>query len=184
LDRAKSVGDFLASHWYRIAKGEMRIGGMGKKGQVGNIDSLNRRTEVVFCYESESIQTAEKVLPKDVDTVFSLNNIYFVENSPVLTGSSILALPSIVRELGKYKSRTMMIMGNCNSNSPILKDNDPLFKLSVERAKVIYELLVEAGFNPGKMSYEGLGNSKPRNSDPTTPEQMRANMRVEIAIYK
>ena len=60
---------------------------------------------------------------------------------------------------------------------------DPLFILSVRRAKFIYEYLVDAGFDPAKLTYKGMGNATPINPHPITKEEMYANMRVEIKVY-
>jgi flagellar motor protein MotB len=53
----------------------------------------------------------------------------------------------------------------------------------VNRAKFIYDYLVNAGFDPYRLTYKGMGNATPVNPYPTTKEEMNANMRVEIKVY-
>ena len=78
----------------------------------------------------------------------------------------------------------MEIDGYCNSLSPLHGQNDPLFILSVQRAKFVYDYLVEAGFDSTRLSYKGMGNATPVNPNPVTKEEMDANMRVEIKVYQ
>jgi flagellar motor protein MotB len=77
----------------------------------------------------------------------------------------------------------MEIDGFCNSLSPLRGPTDPLFILSVNRAKFMYDYLIEAGFDPARLTYKGMGNASPINPDPTTRAEMDANMRVEIKIF-
>jgi outer membrane protein OmpA-like peptidoglycan-associated protein len=117
------------------------------------------------------------------DTVITLKNIYFIEDKPILTGSSRFVLPGYVNLLKRYKGRFLEIDGFCNSPTPIYGPDDPLFILSVKRAKFIYDTLIDEGFDPDKLSYKGMGNSSPANPDAVTLDQKRANMRVEIKVY-
>lgn len=75
------------------------------------------------------------------------------------------------------------IIGHVNYQSKrdpaYLKD---LYELSTNRAKVIYELLLEKGIRAERMSYRGVGNSEPVFRDPKNEEEKRKNMRVEIII--
>lgn len=117
------------------------------------------------------------------DTVITLKNIYFIEDKPILSESSRFVLPGYVNLLKRYKGRLLEIDGYCNSPTPIYGPDDPLFILSVKRAKFIYDTLVEEGFDPNKLSYKGMGNASPANPDAVTIDQKRANMRVEIKVY-
>jgi outer membrane protein OmpA-like peptidoglycan-associated protein len=222
VKRARSVENFIKSNVLLPSTVTYRLGGMGKEQPVSNIDSLNRRTAIIFTYtvggrnknpvavkdsgmtsvklqcidspligqrlQGESAPPAapmhHETIEYEIDTVMTLTYIYFVEERPWLTPSSIMAMPSVIRNLNKYKSSILEIDGYCNSLEPNLSESDPLFKLSVARAKVICEYLVDAGFDPNKMTYKGLGNSVLKISHPATDDEARENMRVEIKIYK
>ena len=118
------------------------------------------------------------------DTVISLTNINFIEDTPNLTESSRMALPSFIRILKKYRADLLEIDGYCNSSTPIKSTSDPLFQLSVRRARLIFDNLVDEGFDSTKVFYKGMGNASPLSANPTTTEEARANMRVEIRVYK
>jgi outer membrane protein OmpA-like peptidoglycan-associated protein len=94
-----------------------------------------------------------------------------------------MILPGYVTQLQQYKDRHLEIDGYVNSVVPLNGPTDPLFILSVKRAKYIYDYLVDAGFDPGKLTYKGMGNTSPVNPDPANREEMNANMRVEIKVY-
>jgi flagellar motor protein MotB len=47
----------------------------------------------------------------------------------------------------------------------------------------MYDYLVEAGFDPSRLTYKGMGNASPINPEPVTRQQMDANMRVEIKVF-
>lgn len=115
--------------------------------------------------------------------VISLQEINFVLDTPIPTAATQTRLPGYVRLLQKYKDRRLEIDGYVNSFVPLRGPKDPLFILSVNRAKYIYDLLIDAGFDPNKLTYKGMGNASPINPDPTTREEMNANMRVEIKVY-
>jgi outer membrane protein OmpA-like peptidoglycan-associated protein len=115
--------------------------------------------------------------------VLALRRINFIVDTPVPTDSTRRILPEFIRELRQFKDHHLEIDGYVNSIVPLHGPDDPLFKLSVNRAKFIYDCLVEAGFDPGKLTYKGMGNASPINPHPTTKQEMNANMRVEIRVY-
>jgi outer membrane protein OmpA-like peptidoglycan-associated protein len=199
---SRKRADFVSRYLNSLASPVSRIDARGKTEPVSDIDSLNRRVVVVFSYrvadmavvkasadtgkatndmpDARSIVNIKPVL----DTIVTLANIFFVGNSPELTPSSRMALPSTISSLRTYIHRTIRILGNCNSPGPILKKDHPLYVLSVKRAKVIYEYLIKEGFDPQKLSFVGLGNTAMKNPHPTTRAQMEENMRVDVEVYK
>jgi outer membrane protein OmpA-like peptidoglycan-associated protein len=127
-----------------------------------------------------SDSTADSARPA---AVLALHRINFIVDTPVPTDSTRSILPQFVTELGQFKDRRLEIDGFVNSVVPLRGTKDPLFILSVRRAKFIYDYLVNAGFDPARLSYKGMGNASPINPTPTTREEMDANMRVEIKVY-
>jgi outer membrane protein OmpA-like peptidoglycan-associated protein len=211
LIRARHIAAWFnegSTHDARHA-GRIRVQAMGKQRPVSTIDSLNRRVEIKFYYRFAPKDGAkdgakEKAIAKNpdgdavglgdssaavvrggvIDTVVTLVNIFFVQNSPELTSSSRMAMPSVINSLKRYKDRNLRILGNCNSPGAVLESYDPLFILSVNRARVVYEYLIREGFDAQKLSYKGLGNSVMKNPHPYTREQMEENMRVDVEVYK
>jgi outer membrane protein OmpA-like peptidoglycan-associated protein len=124
--------------------------------------------------------TADSAQPS---VVLALRRINFIVDTPVPTDSTRSILPEFIAELKQFKDHRLEIDGYVNSVVPLRGRNDPLYKLSVNRAKFIYNCLVAAGFDSTKLTYKGLGNSSPINPHPVTKEEMNANMRVEIKVY-
>jgi outer membrane protein OmpA-like peptidoglycan-associated protein len=211
LMRARYIASWfggMAKHNASFAV-KIRVRGMGKQRPVSTIDSMNRRAEVTLYYrnderspagdagrpdgnakrpDSHEFRSADTSLAgapgSVIDTVMTLVNIFFVQNSPELTASSRMAMPSVINSLKRYKDRNLRILGNCNSPGAVLESYDPLFILSVNRARVIYEYLIREGFDARKMAYKGLGNSVMKNPHPYTREQMEENMRVDVEVFK
>ncbi|HXB92082.1 MAG TPA: OmpA family protein [Puia sp.] len=118
------------------------------------------------------------------DTSLTLVDINFIDNTATLSEAARFILPIYLDYLMTLKSRYLEIDGYCNAPPPLLPSSDPLFKLSVQRAKFIYECLKEKGFDPTHLSYKGFGNANPRHEHPYTAEQMRENMRVEVRVFR
>lgn len=54
-------------------------------------------------------------------------------------------------------------------------------RLSLERAKAVYDIFIRSGIPPEKMSYEGLSSKHPASTN-KTKEGRAKNRRVEILI--
>ena len=57
-------------------------------------------------------------------------------------------------------------------------------QLSLDRARVVYEMLVERGLPAEKMIFKGYGNTEMIYPDAVTDEEKRKNMRVEILVLR
>jgi len=150
-------------------------------------DSDNRRAEIVIHYHLVPPHPMATAVAQHRDStqptaVISLP-INFIVDTPVPTDATRNILPGYVERLRQYASKRMEIDGFCNSLVPLSGPDDPLFKLSVKRAKFMYDYLIDAGFDPAKLTYKGMGNASPVNPDPTTRAEMDANMRVEIKVF-
>jgi outer membrane protein OmpA-like peptidoglycan-associated protein len=162
----------------------------GKANPLPGADSLSRRVELFVYYkDTPAIAQAPPVdTPKarpegEPDTTFGLDNINFVANTPILTDAAREALPASVAFLKNFADRYLEIDGYCNSPGAPLPPKDPLFILSVKRAKFIYDYLIQQGFDATHLRYKGLGNASPVVAHPTTREESDENMRVEIRVF-
>ena len=124
--------------------------------------------------------TADSTRPK---AILALHHINFIVDTPIPTDATRHILPQFITELERFKDHHLEIDGYVNSLSPMRGPKDPLFILSVRRAKFIYDYLIDAGFDPARLSYKGMGNATPVNPHPVTKADMDANMRVEIKVY-
>jgi outer membrane protein OmpA-like peptidoglycan-associated protein len=170
----------------------IRLEGRGKSEPLPGDDSLSRRAIVIVYYHDKPAPPIARVdtpppplvhAPGEPDTTFSLNNINFIANTPVLTDAARDAMPATIDNLRTFSDRYLEIDGFCNAPGPPLPPHDPLFKLSVERAKYIYDLLIQHGFDSTRLRYKGLGNTRAVNAHPTTAAEMDQNMRVEIKVF-
>ena len=168
----------------------IRLEARGKTNPLPGDDSLSRRVEIVVFYkEAPPITQAPppdtpKARPDDEpDTTFGLDNINFIANTPILTDAARKALPRSVAILRTFSDHYLEIDGYCNSPGAPLEPKDPLFILSVNRAKFIYDYLIQQGFDSTHLRYKGLGNASPVIAHPTTREESDKNMRVEVRVF-
>ena len=200
LRRAKATANYIHHLPGDISPPTTYINVFGETDPIAGSDSLSRRVVVIYRYGPKVISTdcifhatkmkkpaaaASEPTPSapQPDTIITLTNINFIEDSPNLTEASIMLIPEYVRMLQRYKADSLEIDGYCHSLTPITNPNDPLFQLSVKRAKFIFDYLVDEGFDRTKLSYKGMGNATPKNEHPVTAEEARANMRVEIRVF-
>jgi outer membrane protein OmpA-like peptidoglycan-associated protein len=165
----------------------------GESNPLPGDDSLSRRVEVIVYYQLPEAPVIVKTQPLDTprarpddepDTTFGLDNINFIANTPILTDAARYALPHSVAYLKNFTNQYLEIDGFCNQPGPPLKPKDPLFILSVKRAKFIYDYLIGQGFDSTHLQYKGMGNATPVNAHPTTAAEMDQNMRVEIRVFR
>ena len=188
LRRARAVQTALQQSL--AMKTPLRIEARGETDPLPGDDSLSRRVLVIVHYHVNDTPVVAATPPPpahregDPDTVIPLDNIRFVANTPVLTEEARSVLPRITPQLKKFSDRYLEINGYCNAPGPPLPEYDPLFKLSVARAKYIYDYLIQQGFDSTHLRYIGRGNASPRNANPVTKQEMDQNMRVEIKVFR
>lgn len=166
----------------------MRLEARGESNNLPGDDSLSRRVEVIVFYQVKDTPVITQAPPvahpdDEPDTTFGLDNINFIANTPILTDAARKALPGSVAFLRRFASRYLEIDGYCNSPGAPLEPKDPLFILSIQRAKFIYDYLIQQGFDSTHLRYKGLGNKSPVIAHPTTREESDKNMRVEIRVF-
>lgn len=149
----------------------------GEYGFAGSFDSSRAVRIQLF----EKARVGANV--SRIDTVIVLNQLYFKPDSPVLTGGSLSILSTYLDQLKQYRDRKILVRGHVNYNGKPLRKTDVLFQLSEDRAEVIYDYLLEAGFDVNKVSFEGVGNSKMIHPKARSDEERFQNMRVEVIVY-
>jgi outer membrane protein OmpA-like peptidoglycan-associated protein len=139
--------------------------------------------------EEKSIETKREVFLKEqfnkakVGDKIIVNNINFFIASDQIIPDSNIALDQILNILKENEVLKIEIQGHICCN-PFPKDKKSI-KLSVNRAKKIYDFLVENGIKKNRLSYKGFGSSKPIYFIPeANKEQERLNRRVEILILE
>lgn len=107
----------------------------------------------------------------------TLQNIFFDTNKYELLQPSILELDLLIDLLQNNPTLTIEIEGHTDNVGDI-KLNE---KLSENRAKSVYEYLINKGIAKKRLTFKGYGESKPK-SDNTTDEDRKQNRRTEFVI--
>jgi len=126
-----------------------------------------------------------KPIPLQRGVKFQLHRFYFVGNKAVLLRSSEPELVRLMRFMTLNPTTIISIEGHITyPNNPKVSKESDLFDLSVRRAKLVYDYLVEHKINPDRMSSEGFGNWHMVHPNARTEELQRKNRRVEIRIVE
>lgn len=127
-----------------------------------------------------------KELPKLLEgQTILLKNVYFPPGRHIIKPESFPTLEKLYATLAQNKTLRISIEGHvcCVHDVPDALDNDtgePL--LSFNRAKSIYQYLVEKGIDPARLEYRGFGKTRPVVAYEQTEEDAERNRRVEIRI--
>jgi outer membrane protein OmpA-like peptidoglycan-associated protein len=165
----------LVPHYDTVAASRPNAG-----AQMTTHPDENPSTDSIVVLKRTGPATTDSTQP---EAILSLHHINFIVDTPVPTDSTRSILPQFITELERFKDHHLEIDGYVNSLAPLRGPKDPLYVLSVRRAKFIYDYLIDAGFDPARLSYKGMGNASPVNPHPTTKQEMNANMRVEIKVF-
>lgn len=118
-------------------------------------------------------------------TTFQLNSVYFPADRHVIKPESYKTLEKLFVALRDNPRIKISIEGHvcCIKDAPDALDadtNEP--SLSVNRAKAIYNYLVEKGIDAERLKYAGFGKRHPIVYYEATEEDAEKNRRVEIRI--
>lgn len=147
------------------------------------IDSL--KNEIVLYPElienciQPSINNFFKLDKALVGQSYTLNNISFEFDKAELLPNSYSELNDLKQYLNNNRNLKIEIQGYTDN----LGDYDYNLALSINRAKSVYDYLVEQGADPKQLSYKGFGNNKPIASN-ESEEGKAKNRRVEIEIIE
>ncbi len=156
------------------------------KDMVTGIDIM---TPCYFPF-SELVKVDEKLPTRQVrlarartGTAADIENLFFVGGLPALLERSRQELPRLLQFLRLNPTLSVEIAGHVNlpNQSPV-PEGHPDFRLSVARAKVVHDFLLENGVVPARIRYRGYGNSQMRFPEAVSEEQQAANRRVEIRV--
>jgi outer membrane protein OmpA-like peptidoglycan-associated protein len=115
--------------------------------------------------------------PIRVGRSYRLNDIYFDFNSIELKPESKIVIDEFAGFLNDNPTLKVSIQGHTDN---IGNEEDNL-KLSQERARAVYNYLIEKGIAPERLSYKGFGESKPVSQNDTETGRAR-NRRTEFVI--
>lgn len=185
--RNETVIEFLEQH--NLPANNFKIFASGEENPVSHDSlALNRRVEISFSLTKVSTGGSDTSKFKIIRQLV-LENLYFRANEPILEPSSLPYLDQVADILKMDTSDIFEIKGHVNWNPRLPPVGDPGYKikmdkLSADRARVIFDILVEKGIPPARMFWKGMGNTEMVYPNASTDEEKRKNMRVEILILK
>lgn len=127
----------------------------------------------------EKTQINFEVKPVEVGKSYRLNDIFFATNSSELNNESRSVLDGFIEFLAENARIKVAIQGHTDN---IGKDEDNLL-LSDNRAKAVYNYLIEKGIAADRLSYKGFGEQKPVATNDTEAGRAR-NRRTEFVIIE
>lgn len=123
--------------------------------------------------------------PADEGAAADINNLYFVGNQAVLLSESEPELPKVLRFMQLNPTLKIEIAGHINRpNSPPVDRDSWDWQLSVARAKLVYDYLLENKIDPARISYQGYGNRHMRYPNARNEREQALNRRVEIRVLE
>jgi len=114
-----------------------------------------------------------------------LQGLSFIPGRHFVLKSSMPVLENLLKTLQDHPDLTIEIQGHvcCTENGNDGYDFDSEDrKLSLNRARYVYEYLVQNGIDENRLSYKGFGHTRPKNKYERTPEEEQENRRVEIMV--
>lgn len=106
-------------------------------------------------------------------------SMLFEPGHAAIRGEALSALSEIASFLGAYAKNRAVVRGYTDSSGSINRN----LILSRERAAGVHRYLINAGIDPNRLTYEGLGAAKPVASNTTEAGRSR-NRRVEVIVLR
>jgi outer membrane protein OmpA-like peptidoglycan-associated protein len=203
--RAEAVRDHLRArlnspHLSFIACEGRGERGSGDNGSPGG-DAASRRVDLYWEISGprKEVNTLPRKVPMRPDTArqrkkieeldpgetLNIEGLGFEPGRHVILKSSRPALQKLLQTLKDNPDIKIEIHGHvcCTPGGMDGMDVDTGERLlSVNRARAVYQYLVNNGISPKRLSYAGYGHSRPLVDPETTTEEEQRNRRVEIMI--
>jgi len=115
----------------------------------------------------------------------AIKNLYFVGDQAVLLERSLPELPKILKFM-QLNDRTAIEIGghvNVPNKAPGFASDDEV-DLSLRRAQLVYDYLIENKISPDRLQFKGYGNAQMKYPTATSLKHQEMNRRVEIKIIK
>jgi len=114
-----------------------------------------------------------------------IKNLFFVGNKAVLLKRSLPELPKLLKFMELNDTLNIEIAGHINRpNYPRVDKLSWDYKLSVRRAKMVYEYLLANNISADRISYQGYGNFEMRYPKARSEKEQAQNRRVEIRVLE
>jgi outer membrane protein OmpA-like peptidoglycan-associated protein len=159
-----------------------RFKGYKDGGKVPRTPKTKPVISPVIRKDTVVIQPAAPIVQADTvatikEQVFVLDEVLFAINSATLNSGFTYRLDSLVKLLEAHPKVQAAISGHTDNTG---RESHNL-KLSHDRAAAVAAYLVKNNISADRVSFEGLGSSKPISTN-NTEEGRRKNRRVEILL--
>ncbi|MEE1062896.1 MAG: OmpA family protein [Paludibacteraceae bacterium] len=134
-------------------------------------DTIQKDVIVTAETVDEIAKAIEDNMEKGVSSSF--DNINFETGSAELSDGSKNALDGIVKFLKDNPDKNIKVIGHSSSDGT----DEINIPLSTERAKAVTDYIEKQGIDGNRLSYQGMGSSKPISDEP------EKNRRVEIQVF-
>lgn len=193
--RANSVEQFLIQNGIN----KNSIISVSGEGEIPKgVKQFNRRVDITIEYEiippPEILMEVDESKPKlnnyneisdlKVGETIALNGINFIPGRHFIITSAEPQLYQLLKVMKDNPNLKVEIQGHIccmPSGEDGLDADTQTMDLSVNRAKYIYQYLINNGITEDRLSYKGFGASKPLVVEITEEDQIK-NRRVEIMI--
>ena len=212
IRRAMQVKEYL--HSAGIAEEIIVAAGFGKKIPLNNNGSeqdraLNRRVEIIITSGSASAVDSHESIPDtlykqntisppeisnldiehaEVGSTIKLENINFYGGRHTWLPRSEKTLKKLLKTMHDHPNLEIEIHGHICcipfGDGPDFDEPGAPERLSVNRAKAIYEYLVNKGIDKSRLSYKGFGSDYKLVKPERTEYDRQTNRRVEIKIIR
>jgi len=209
MERAKNVKDYLVKYGINasdiklcLGKGEIERKGMTDKSGyptdrrvdivVNNRIKRKPPDKVVYKPKKDTLHKSTTANLDDVKhlksgSIFLLNKVYFPADRHVIKPESEETLQKLYEVLKDNPNIKISIEGHvcCIRDADDAEDIDTHEQtLSLNRAKAIYDYLVNKGIDPKRLTYVGFGRRRPVVENEQSEEDAEKNRRVEIRIIE
>lgn len=199
--RAAAVKDYLLTRGI-LPQQIMACTGLGQlPGQGGTTgDPGSRRTDIFIRKKGPVKKTSpdapgpaakdtSRITYINLDTLqendaVPLNNIGFEPGLSIIRPVSYGELENLFRVMRDHPRLKIRLEGHicCCIYPDGYLDNTPGWMLSLDRARVVYQFLLQKGIAASRMQYKGLGHTRPIYNHERSEKEAQANRRVEVRI--
>lgn len=142
-------------------------------------------------FQSKLFKAANSVMldivlpPAKKGAAADINNLYFKGNQAVLLPRSEPELPKVLRFMEVNPNLKIEIAGHINHpNSPPVARDSWNWQLSINRAKLVYDYLLQNNIDSSRIEYAGYGNTQMRYPYARSEREQALNRRVEIRVLE
>lgn len=146
--------------------------------QMSNLESIPEPEPIEEIIE-EPIEETIETMKVEVGKIVKLENIFFETAKSTLLPTSFEELDKLLILLNNNPTMEISIMGHTDSRGEVNYN----LNLSINRAKAVYEYLLNNNIEVARLTFEGFGLERPVDTNDTA-EGRQMNRRVEFMITK